>query len=198
MLEDNKQETLYLEDKFFITKSIINRNTEININKIFFPDKFKKKSIQFSSNNEDYYGETEEHKKKHKLYSYANKNDKKLQKSKLIPLNNKTINEKKDFPVVKNNLTISLNNELSRISAIYGREESLKKFTNNPITNQFYEDRNYLGYEIAKMNELQETNFRPKLKPLVLLREPTLKKLSESIFHIKELQTDHIDLNEGI
>lgn len=185
-------ETFYKEENFFITKSIINKNTHININKIFFPEKYKKKPLNITIKNFDYPNENNNNNYKNsKVTIETNSNiktDVKASKKKLLPIKNRTIFSKKEFPPIKNNFTISLNNELSRISLVYGKEDSFKKFTENPISNQYFDQRNFLHYEVSKINEITDGNTRPKLKPLVLIREPTMQKLSESIFHIKELE----------
>ncbi len=118
--ENDNQDSFNKEEKFLSTKSIINKNTEINISKIFFPDKLKKKLIQNSPKtiNDDSYKEDS----KKNLFSYNN-SDKPLQKIKLLPLNHKSIFEKKSYIKIKNNFTISLNNELLRKSSIYGNED---------------------------------------------------------------------------
>lgn len=194
--EDIKEENIIKEDKFFLTRSRINKNTQINITKVFFPEKFKRKpNLSLENVNDSFDPETK--KLPYKINFHSVKNEKKYPKTILNPIKkqNNTIYSKNDFTPIKNNLTISLNNELSKISSVYGKEHSFKKFTDNPITNKFYEERNYLGYEIAKMNEFRDIHIKPKLKPLIIPKGSTLNKLTESLFNIKELEPKN-DLND--
>lgn len=205
--KDKNHETLYKEDKFFITRSMINKNTQINISKVFFPENYKKKSNKnsekpnSSEKNDKNLSSNKDEKKKpsiKKIFLNTNKKILLSSEAKVEAYIDKGIKKKKQLPPVKSNLTVSLNSELARISTIYGKEASFKKFTDNPITNKLYEERNFLGYEMAKINELRDLNVKPKLKPLKLIRESPMKKLTESIFHIKEIETDGIDINEAL
>jgi hypothetical protein len=195
--EDLNQENKIKEDKFFITRSKLTKDTQINIAKVFFPPKYKTESNRSSKKIHNLYDIETSNKIPNKINFSLVQNENKFQKNILKPLNteNRTIYNKKEFIPIKNNLTISLNNELSKISSVYGKERSFKKFTDNPITNKFYEERNYLRYEIAKINELRDVHIKPKLKPLVMPKESTFKKLTESLFHIKELGPN-VDLND--
>lgn len=169
-----------MEEQFFLTKSIISKSTQININKKFFPSIKNRIPLKFSPRKQqENLDSNEEYKKAYKF----SLNQSPYLKLKLISSKTSSINNKNKFPVVKSNLTISLNNELSRISVVYGKEDAFKKFTENPVSDHFYEQKNYNAYEIAKINEYREVNYRPKLKPLVMLKEPTLRKLSQSFFY---------------
>lgn len=179
---EKSSESFFKEDKFFMTKSNINKNTTINISKKFFPDKYKKKS-EVANLEESFKNKSNDSKELINL-SVQKKN---LKKPKIYPINHKTICEKKEFPEVKNNLTTSLNKELSRISHIYGTEKSGGKFTSNPIAERHFENRNYYAYEIAKQNELSKVNFKPKLKPLIQ-KEPSMHKMSKNLFFLNDMK----------
>jgi len=191
------------EDKFFLTRARINKNTQIDIKKVFFPEKFKRSpcmSLEKINNLDD---DQEDFSRKYpcKITNfYSVRPKKKIPKLHLIQNENQNKalynNNEKELQPLKTNLTISLNNELSRISSVYGKENSFKKFTDNPKSNQFYEERNFLRYEMTKINEFSDVHIKPKLKPLFISKQPTLNKLSESIFNIIELGSK-VDLNES-
>jgi hypothetical protein len=209
---EKSTESFYKEDKFFMTKSNINKNTSININKIFFPDKYKKKSdlkiLEESfkkelnnSNTRSLSNSLSKSKSKSKIKIKMNENYKNKdievnrkninrKKSKIYPINHKTILEKKGFSENNSNLTKSLNRELSRISNIYGNNKSMGKFTKNPIADKHYEENNYYAYEISKQNEFQKVNFKPKLKPLIM-RETNLNKMTKNIFFLNQMKIEN-------
>jgi hypothetical protein len=191
---EKSSESFYKEDKFFVTRSNINKNTSININKIFFPEKYKKKSEKEKEkkiNEESFKNKFNEIKinsnETFNIDIHTHTPQKNLKKSKIYPINFKTISERKEFPQVKNNLTQSLNKELSRISIVYGNNNSMKKFTENPIADKHYENNDYYAYEIAKQKEFQKVNFKPKLKPLNI-KEPLLFMMSKNIFSLKDMK----------
>jgi len=160
-----------MDEQFLITKSFINKSKMAIPHKNTLPMKFTlRKSDNQDSNREQ---------------KLINSSFNKSPCFKLSPIQKSSICIKNKLPAVKNNLTISLNSELSRISVVYGKEVAFKKFTENPVSNHYYEQKNYNAYEVSRINELREVNFRPKLKPLVMVKEPTLRKLSQSIFNIK-------------
>lgn len=178
---DNSSELYFKEDKFFVTRSNINKDTSINIKKIFFPNKYKKKSeiLEIQNKSRDKLNETSD---------YMNEDyRKKKKKSKIYPINHKTITERKEFPQVKSHLTSTLNKELSRISNVYGNIKSMKKFTDNPIADRHYENNNYYAYEITKQNEFQKVNFKPKLKPLIN-KEKSLSKITKNLFFLNDMK----------
>lgn len=176
--DESKQSTFYMDEQFLLTKSLINNSTQMSVNKKYFPGVKNRKPMKFSLRKTDLLDLNNKEKSFNASFS-------KSPNIKLIPTINFTGKNKTKFPIVKNNLIVSLNNELSRVSVIYGKENSFKKFTDNPLTNHYHEQKNYNAYEIAKMNELREVNYRPKLKPLVMTKESTIRKLSQSIFFLK-------------
>jgi hypothetical protein len=63
----------------------------------------------------------------------------------------------------------------------------MKKFTDNPIADKYYENRNFYAYEIAKQKEFQKVNIKPKLKPLNT-KEPSINMMTKNIFYLKDMK----------
>lgn len=193
---EKSSESFYKEDKFFMTRSNINKNTSININKIFFPDKYKKKSekekkiieesMSFNNKNKSTFSNIND------TFNFIDvprkeKNPGPKKKLKIYPINYKSITEKKEHPPVKSNFTKSLNKELSRISIIYGNNNSMKKFTDNLAADKAYENKNFDAYEIAKQKEFQKVGNKKKLKPLNM-KDTSLYVMSKNLFYMKDIK----------
>lgn len=102
----------------------------------------------------------------------------------ITPINLKFPKVKKTLPIKVNNLTKSLNEELGRISKSYGKLDAFKRFKENPLTQFYFDTNNYLAYRTAKMTENKEL-FRPKLKPLMVEKDPGIERMTNSIFHMR-------------
>ena len=145
---DNTTENIYKDEKFFITNSTVNKYTDSNLRKVFVPNKNKK----FLSN---YPLKLLEIKTQADIQHYKSSNtifgNSDLKKLKLFPLNTKSKQNNREFPIVTSTFTKSLNKEFSLISTEYGELEYINKFNNNSISNDIYENQNFLGFKVAKI-----------------------------------------------
>ncbi len=176
------------------------------MNQVFFHNIIKKKQIE--CNNEFIQKKFEE--TNENVMNINSPQLKNIKKIKLYPINEKNLEEKNiqknnnnynyninnnkniNKNINKNNnfssISKSLNNELSRISNIYGKDKSLNKFVNNPNEKEMFNNDDYNHYEMAKIKQLGQLTgkkLKPKLKPLIC-REPAVHKMSQSLFLLNE------------
>lgn len=161
-------------------KNNLNKLKTVVVNKVFYPNKFKKKvGKSYNEILKERFDETGN-------VVNINALGKNLGKMKLYPINYKTLSERKENSKVKNHLTISLNNELSRVSNIYGPDKSQKNiFSKNPKIDEYYNERDYLSYQIAKKKELSGINIKPKLKPL-FVRDSSIERMTQKLFFLDD------------
>lgn len=95
-------------------------------------------------------------------------------------------NIKIPYNIKTDNLSIKLNEELSRVSHNYGKIHPFK-INKNEIEKLYFDSNNYLAYRTNKIN-VNKQFYRPKLMPLKIEKDSGIERLANSIFNLKNIK----------